>query len=109
MAMACFLLVTLLPLRRDLSVPFFLALISVSTLLLAAGEYFLPDDFLDALRAFLADVVFFLLLAFLVLLFFAVLDFFFAAFLVAMNSSSSNSDVRRVNERCLIFKEHVGE
>jgi hypothetical protein len=66
MAMACFLLVTFLPLRPDLSVPFFLAFISVSTLLLAAGEYFRPDDFL-------AELFLFVPLAFFALLFFTAL------------------------------------
>lgn len=88
MAMACFLLVTFLPLRPDLSWPFFIAFISVLTLFPAAGEYFLPE-------AFLADdffaLVLFLVVLFLVealfleeLLFFALLDFFFVAFLVAI-------------------------
>jgi hypothetical protein len=94
MAMACFLLVTFLPLRPDLSVPFFLAFISLSTLLPAAGEYFRVDDFLAdvflvVLPVFFAEVAFFLPLLFFTLLFFAETDFFFAAFLVAMSSSSS--------------------
>jgi hypothetical protein len=81
MAMACFRLVTFLPLRPDLSWPFFIAFISVLTLFPAAGEYFLPE-------AVLADdffaLVIFLVVLFLVealfleeLLFFALLDFFF--------------------------------
>src|ERR1017187_6246116 len=72
MAMACFLLVTFLPLP-DLSVPFFISFISVSTLLPAAGEYFRVDDFLLAV------------------FFFAML--FFAAFLVAMLYPPRKSDV----------------
>jgi hypothetical protein len=43
--MACFLSVTFLPLRPLLSSPFFIAFISVSTSLLAAGEYLLLDAF----------------------------------------------------------------
>ena len=39
MAMACLGLVTFLPLRPDLSLPCFIARISVSTFLLADGEY----------------------------------------------------------------------
>ena len=48
MAMACFGFVTFLPLRPDLSVPRFISFISVSTFLLAEGEYFRLPDFLDA-------------------------------------------------------------
>ena len=94
MAIACFLLVTFLLLRPDLSWPFFIAFISVSTLFPAAGEYFLPE-------AFFADdffaLVLFLAPPFLVealfleeLLFFALLDFFFVAFLVAIDILSQN-------------------
>jgi hypothetical protein len=94
MAMACFLLVTFLPLRPDLSWPFFIAFISVLTLFPAAGEYFLPE-------AVLADdffaLVIFLVVLFLVealfleeLLFFALLDFFFVAFLIAIDILSQN-------------------
>jgi hypothetical protein len=89
--MACFLLVTFLPLRPDLSWPFFIAFISVSTLFPAAGEYFLreaffADDFfapvLFLALPFLAETLF--LLVFFELVFFAVLDFFLVAFLVAI-------------------------
>src|SRR5947209_2010212 len=45
MAIACLGLVTFLPLRPDLSLPSFISLISVSTFLLAEGEYFRPEDF----------------------------------------------------------------
>jgi hypothetical protein len=76
MAMACLRLVTFLPLRPDLSWPFFIAFISVSTLFPAAGEYFRREDF------FADD--FFALVLFPLLLFFALLDFFFAACLVAI-------------------------
>jgi hypothetical protein len=90
--MACFLLVTFLPLRPDLSWPFFIAFISVSTLFPAAGEYFLreaffADDFFALVRflvlPFFAEADF-LELVFFALLFFALLDFFFVAFLVAI-------------------------
>lgn len=52
-AIACFRLVTFLPLRPLFSFPRFMARISVATLLPAAGEYFrvdffLPVDFLFA-------------------------------------------------------------
>lgn len=46
MAIACFLLVTFLPLLPLCNLPFFLAFISVSTLLLADFEYLRFDDFL---------------------------------------------------------------
>jgi hypothetical protein len=94
MAMACFGFFTFLPLRPDLSWPFFIAFISVSTLLPAAGEYFRRDDFLA--EDFFAPVLFLVLvffaevpfleelLFFLLLAFFALLDFFFVAFLVAI-------------------------
>jgi hypothetical protein len=88
MAMACFLLFTFLPLRPDLSWPFFIAFISVSTLFPAAGEYFLPKDFfalmLFRVVAFLAEVLFLEEPLFFALLFFALLDFFFVAFLIAI-------------------------
>ena len=87
--MACFLLVTFLPLRPDLSWPFFIAFISVLTLFPAAGEYFLPEAFF--VDDFFAPVLF-LPVLFLVealflneLLFFAMLDFFFVAFLIAID------------------------
>jgi hypothetical protein len=89
MAMACFLLVTFLPLRPDLSWPFFNAFISVLTLFPAAGEYFLPEAFFA--DDFFAPVLF-LVVRFLVealfledLLFFALLDFFLVAFLTAID------------------------
>lgn len=69
--MACFLLVTFLPLRPDLSVPFFFAFISVATLLLAAGEYLRAEDFLVA--DFLV-ALFFALVVFFALAFFALVD-----------------------------------
>jgi hypothetical protein len=47
-AIACFGLVTFLPLRPDLSLPDFISLISVSTFLPAEGEYFLAEDLLEA-------------------------------------------------------------
>jgi hypothetical protein len=59
-AMACFRLVTFLPLRPDLRVPFFISFISLSTFLPAEGEYFRVEDF------------------------FALVDFFLAVFLVAI-------------------------
>jgi hypothetical protein len=46
MAIACFGLVTFLPLRALLSSPLFIARISVSTSFCAAGEYFRVDFFL---------------------------------------------------------------
>jgi hypothetical protein len=106
MAMACFLLVTFLPLRPDLSWPFFIAFISVSTLFPAAGEYFLPE-------AFFADDFFALVLFFVVpflvaalfleeLLFFALLDFFLVALLVAIDISS-DSDVHPIQVSCIVI------
>jgi len=94
MAMACLGLVTFLPLRPDLSLPFFISLISVSTFLPAEGEYLRPEDFVE--EDFLADV-FFAPVRFFVLLFFeeerlleellflVLLDLFFAAFFVAIS------------------------
>jgi hypothetical protein len=93
MAMACFLLFTFLPLRPDLSWPFFIAFISVSTLFPAAREYFLAEDFfaddffapvLFRALPFLAELLFREELLFFALLFFALLDFFFVAFLIAI-------------------------
>jgi hypothetical protein len=57
--MACFRLVTFLPLRPLLSLPVFISFISVSTFLLAAGEYlradfFLADGFLPRVDFFVA-------------------------------------------------------
>lgn len=46
MAMACFRLVTFLPLRPDFSLPCFISRISVSTFLPEEGEYLRRDDFL---------------------------------------------------------------
>jgi hypothetical protein len=87
--MACFLLVTFLPLRPDLSCPFLIAFISVLTLFPAAGEYFLPEAFFA--DDFFAPVLF-LALPFLAevlfleeLLFFALPDFFLVPFLVAID------------------------
>ena len=48
MAMACFGLVTSLPLRPLRSFPSFIASISLSTIFPAAGEYFLGDFFFAA-------------------------------------------------------------
>ena len=48
-AIACFLLVTFLPLRPLRSVPFLRRFIADSTLLLAAFPYFLPPDFFAAI------------------------------------------------------------
>src|ERR1700748_2677610 len=99
MAMVCLGLLTFLPLRPLLSVPFFISRISVSTCLPAAGLYLRVDDFFAAFFAgdffagdffagdfFAADFfagAFFaavFLVAFLLLDFFAA---FFVAFLVA--------------------------
>jgi len=74
MAMACFRLVTFLPLRPLFSLPRFISRISVSTFSPADGEYFLSDDFF-LLDGFLAAL--FVLLE----LFFA--DFFFAGILLS--------------------------
>src|SRR5579859_931770 len=78
-AIACFGFFTFLPLRPDLSWPFFMAFISVSTLLPAAGEYFRRADFF-------AD------------------DFFFAAFLVAiviLLRIRWSSDSSQLHDNCL--------
>ncbi len=93
MAIACLGFVTFLPLRPDLSLPFFISLISVSTFLPAEGEYFRPEDFFAGdflVEDFFADD-FLALVLFLVLLFFddellflVLLDLFFAAFFVAI-------------------------
>jgi len=97
MAMACLGFVTFLPLRPDLSWPFFISFISASTFLPAEGEYFLPDDFFDAVffaEDFFTPVLRRVLLFFALvprreevleeLLFFALPDLFFAAFFVAI-------------------------
>jgi hypothetical protein len=106
MAMACFLLVTFLPLRPDLSWPFFIAFISVSTLFPAAGEYFLPepffaDDFFAAVLfralAFLVEVLFLE-----ELLFFALLDFFLVAFLIAIDFLPE-SGVQPIQVSCIVI------
>lgn len=112
MAIACLGFVTFLPLRPDLSLPFFISLISVSTFLPADGEYLRRDDFFadDFLAEdFLADDLlvedflaedffaddFLVLVPRLLLLFLAevlfcvLLDLFFAAFFVAIHTSSS--------------------
>src|SRR3984957_19723087 len=59
-AIACFRLVTFLPLRPLFNVPFFISRISVSTFLLAEGLYFRVKLFFAAFfaGAFLADVFF---------------------------------------------------
>jgi uncharacterized membrane protein YcfT len=67
MAIACFGFVTFLPLRPDRSVPRFISFISVSTFLLAEGEYFRVEDFF-----------------FVVVPFFALLDFFLVAIVVLL-------------------------
>lgn len=83
MAMACLGFFTFLPLRPDLSWPFFISLISVSMLLLAAGEYFRPEDFF--VLALLRVVLFFALKPLREeLLFLELLDFFLVAFFVAI-------------------------
>jgi hypothetical protein len=98
MAMACFRLFTVLPLRPDLSLPFFMAFISVSTLFPAAGEYLRPEDFF--LELFFAGD-FFALALLRLLLFFALLDFFFAAFFVAITILLEKSDVQRIRVSCM--------
>jgi hypothetical protein len=89
MAIACLGLVTFFPLRPDFSLPCFISLISVSTFLLAEGEYLRPEDFFAedrrvedffALELFLALPFFAEELLFLVLP-----DLFLAAFLVAIH------------------------
>jgi hypothetical protein len=103
-AIACFGLVTFLPLRPDLSWPFFISLISVSTFLPAEGEYLRPDDFFAEdffaevflVEDFLAEELLvedlFALVPFLVLpfraeelLFLVLLDLFLAAFFDAIS------------------------
>jgi hypothetical protein len=80
MAMACFGLVTFLPLRPDFSLPCFMARISLSTSLPAEGEYLRPDDFLAA-DFFEVD---FLAAEVRELFFELPADFFLVAFLVAI-------------------------
>ena len=92
-AIACLRLVTFLPLRPDLSLPFFISRISVSTFLPAEGEYFRPEDFfaddflaVDFFEDFVAVERFLELLFFTEeLLFFLLLDLFLAAFFVAID------------------------
>jgi len=113
MAMACFGFLTFWPLRPDLSLPFFMAFISVSTLLPAAGEYLRPEDFFPELffaEDFFALLVLPLLLFFALaprleeLLFLALLDFFFVAFFVAINYSPlkirCSADYCQLYRRC---------
>jgi hypothetical protein len=58
MAIACFRLFTILPLLPDLSVPFFLRRIALSTRFDAALPYFRrPEDFFAAILLLLFDVV----------------------------------------------------
>jgi hypothetical protein len=45
--MACFRLVTFLPLRPDFNLPCFIARISLSTSAPEEGEYLRPDDFFE--------------------------------------------------------------
>lgn len=84
MAIACFGLVTFLPLRPDLNLPCFISRISVSTFFPADGEYLWFEDFLDEL--------FFAVLRRVLLLFFALLDFFLVAFFVAITILPRRSD-----------------
>lgn len=120
MAIACLGLVTFFPLRPDFSLPFFISLISVSTLLPADGEYLRPEDFFaddffeedffveDLLFEVLRVEDFFALVLFLLLLFFAeelrffvLLDFFFAAFLIAIHILPRKSDVCWIRGSCM--------
>ena len=71
MAMACLGFVTFFPLRPDLSFPFFISRISVSTFSLVDGEYFRVEDFFEAVFPLLA--------------FFPLVDFFGAAVVVAIS------------------------
>lgn len=99
--MACFRLVTFLPLRPDLNLPLFISRISLSTFLPAEGEYLRPEDFLDFFDEELR-VLFFplerdvrepeLLL---------LLDFFLVAFLVAITILLGGSDGTRLNTSCI--------
>jgi hypothetical protein len=121
MAMACLGLVTFLPLRPDLSLPFFISLISVSTFLPAEGEYLRPEDFLaedflaeDFLAAvFFAPVRFFVVLFFEEerlleeLLFLVLPDLFFAAFFVAIYFLPRKSDVHRIQVSCMAISARV--
>jgi hypothetical protein len=93
MAIACLGFFTFLPLRPDFSLPCFISRISVSTFLLAEGEYLRPEDFFedvffaeDFLVLVLRRLVLFLVLAPRLdeVLFRALADFLFLAFFVAM-------------------------
>jgi hypothetical protein len=98
MAMACFGLVTFLPLRPDLSLPCFISLISVSTFLPAEGEYFRREDFLF-------DEDFFVLVRrreeLPELRLRPLLDDFFEAFLVAMPILLEKSDGLPIRVSCM--------
>lgn len=113
-AIACLGFVTFLPLWPDLSWPFFISFISVSTFLPADGEYFRPEDFFE--DVFLAEDFLVLLLRRVLvfvaleplreevleeLLFFALLELFFAAFFVAMCILPRKSDVRWIRVSCM--------
>jgi hypothetical protein len=87
MAIACFLSVTFLPLRPLLSLPSFIAFISVSTSLEAPGEYFRVEDFF-AVDFFAAD--------------FFVVDFFAAVFLIAMLFLLQDSDDSGFKASCIL-------
>jgi hypothetical protein len=84
MAIACLRLVTFLPLRPDLSFPFFISFISVSTFFPEDREYLRLEDF------FAAD-------------FFVLLDFFLAAFLVAIDSLLENQMAWAMEQVVCIF------
>lgn len=75
MAMACFRLMTFLPLRPDFSLPCFIARISRSTSAPDEGEYLRFADFFEVDFLVAAVRVFFLAL---------LLDFFLVAFFVAI-------------------------
>lgn len=116
MAIACLGFVTFLPLRPDLSWPFFISFISVSTFLPADGEYFRPEDFFEVVL--LAEDFLVLIFFALVprreevleeLLFFALLDLFFAAFFVAMLILPRKSDVRWIRVSCMASERMMRE
>ena len=101
-AMACFRLVTFLPLRPLFSLPAFISRISVSTFLPAEGEYFRVDDFFAAFFVAFFAVLFRVVLffaAFFVLFFAAFLVDFLLAFLVAIMKLSSRAIRVRQPER----------
>lgn len=92
MAIACLRLVTFLPLRPLFSLPFFISRISVSTSLVAPGEYLRVDFFLagDLLKDLVGDDF--------------LADVFLADDFVAICISSRvrwRGDFRRLSERCL--------